>query len=365
MNRAILPAVLLFCVYTGVGFCATLTNPYLLVDVEDETGRLFIATIDGLDQVEGDEQKSLLFFDVPHTSLTYIYVDGDIFTFGGDRGVFIKKPVVVGDYIETRWGNELIQSRQTVQWVERADTGLQDGVLIRYEIENRTERPLNAGLRVLLDTCLGEGQEAHFVLDDGTSVEYEMERGGGDVPSWWESSEGDMPGPCLRCSLRGQLITTPQRLVFANYRSLLLHPFHYQIRRNRRFHSLPFSRNDSAVAIFFDPQVLEPGGKVEYGTILGLCGEGRYVFRADRSVYSERLVLPVEPYPGGADEGVSLEEVENILRELESLRFIRGDVEKIDALIDELNEALEGREKRISEERIQEIRRLLAELGED
>jgi hypothetical protein len=363
MNRAPFLAVLLFCVCTGVGFPATLTNSHLLVDVEDDTGRLFISTVDGLGEVQGDEQKSLLFFDVPRTTYTYIYADGDLFPFGGDRGVFIKRPVVVGNYIETEWGNELIQSTQTVEWVERAETGLQDGVLIRYGIENLTERPLEAGLRILLDTYLGEGGNAHFVLDDGTPVEYETELEGADVPSWWESREGE--GLCLRCSLREQLVTPPQRLVFANFRSLLLYPFHYRVRRNRRFHSFPYSRNDSAAAMIFATRVLEPGERVEYGIILGLCGEGRYVLRSDSSVQKERLVLPAEPEAEGAERNASPEEVKDILRELESIRFIRGDVDRINALIAELNEALEVKEKKLSEERIQEIRRLLAELGKD
>jgi hypothetical protein len=381
MSRAIFFAVILTCVGISVGFPATLTNRHLLVNVEDETGRLFLSTTDGLDDVDGDEQQNLLFFDDPPTSYTHLYIDGDVFTFGGDRGVFVKRPVVVGNYIETRWGNELVQCMQTVQWIERTDTGLRDGVLIRYDIENLTGGSLEVGLRILLDTCLGEKQTAHFVLDDGTDVEYETERVESDVPAWWISGEGDGKGPCLRGSLREPLATPPQRVLFANYRSLRLNPVQYRLRPGRRFHHHPYSRNDSAVALFFGPENLEQGEVACYGTILGLCGEGEYVLRGDRSVYDERTVLGSQPHTGEAPDGIpslrsvtpdrkeerkaSREEIDALLRELTFVQSIRGDIEAIDELVAELNEALEGKEKSISEERLREIRRLLAELSEE
>jgi hypothetical protein len=370
MSRAILVACILTCTGVCVGFPATLTNRHLLVDVEDETGRIFLSTTDGLDDVDGDEQQNLLFFDVPPSSYTLLYVDGDVFSFGGDRGVFVKRPVVVGNYIETRWGNELVRCMQTVQWVERADTGLRDGVLIRYDIENLTGGSLEVGLRILLDTCLGERQTAHFILDDGTGVEYETERVGSDIPSWWISGEGDGKGPCLRGSLKEPLATIPQRVLFANYRSLCLNPVQYRLRPGRRFYHNSYARNDSAVALFFGPEILEPGEVACYGTILGLCGEGTYVLKGDRSVYDERSVLGSQPpageVPDGLEErGARREEIDALLRELTFVQAIRGDIETIDELIAELNEVLEGEEKSIGEERLQEIRRLLAELSEE
>jgi hypothetical protein len=372
MSRAILFAVILTCTSISAGFPATLINRHLLVDVEDETGRLFLSTTD----VKGDEQQNLLFFDEPPASYTHLYVDGDVFTFGGDRGVFVKRPVVIGNYIETRWGNELVQCMQTVQWVERADSGLQDGVLIRYDIENLTGSPLEVGLRILFDTCLGEKQTAHFVLDDGTDVEFETERVESGVPSWWVSGEGDGKGPCLRGSLREPLTTPPQRVLFANYRSLRLNPVQYRLRPGRRFHHQPYSKNDSAVALFFGPEILEPGEALCYGTILGLCGEGAYVLRGNQSVYDERTVLGSQPHAGipslrsvtpDGKKGRTArqDEIDVLLRELTSLQSGRSDIEAIDELVAELNEALEGEEKSISEERLQEIRRLLAELSEE
>jgi len=363
MNRIVFLAVLLPLICVQSLFSATLSNRYLLIDVDDETGRLFMSTRGSLEQVAADEQRILLFYDVPPASYTLIYVDGDLFTFGGDRGAFLKRPVVIGNYIQTRWGNDLIHVDQVVQWVEREDTGLQDGVLVRYEIENRSKNSIDAGLRILLDTYQGEQETSHFLLDDGTEVEYEWERTGDDIPSWWESRKGNGQGPCLRGSLTETLVTVPQRVMFANYRSLLHDPYEHRIRRNRRFHSLPYSRNDSAVALFYGPVDLEPGGTVEFATILGLCGEGRYVLKADKTVYEEVVLLPVLSAILEAAGAVSREEAEMILRELENIRIIRGDLDKINELIAELNEALEGGAKQIGEERLGEIRRLLREIA--
>jgi hypothetical protein len=164
------------------------------------------------------------------------------------------------------------------------------------------------------------------------------------------------------------------------------------VRPGRRFHHHPYSRNDSAVALFFGPEILEQGEVACYGTILGLRGEGEYVLRGDRSVYDERTVLGSQPHSGEAPDGIhslrsvtpdgihslrsvtpdgkeerkaSREEIDALLRELTFVQSIRGDIETIDELVAELNEALEGKEKSISEERLREIRRLLAELSEE
>ena len=48
---------------------ATLSNKYLLVDVDGETGRLFLSTVEGHENIEGDEKVSLLFFDRPPLEL--------------------------------------------------------------------------------------------------------------------------------------------------------------------------------------------------------------------------------------------------------------------------------------------------------
>ena len=82
---------------------ATLSNKHLLVDVDEETGRIFLSTVEGKEDVVGDERINLLFFDKPPSSYTLVYVNRDVVVFGGERGTYVKRPVTIGDRIETVW----------------------------------------------------------------------------------------------------------------------------------------------------------------------------------------------------------------------------------------------------------------------
>jgi hypothetical protein len=362
MSRVLLLTVLLLGTPPLFLYPATLTNNHLLVTVDDDTGRLFMATQGGLEHVEGDKRRHLLFFDQPPASYTLIYLDDDLFIFGGEKGTFSKRPVVVGNYIETVWVNDLIRVTQVVQFVQREGTGFEDGIILRYEIENRMASNVEVGIRILLDTYLGEKTPFHFLFADGTQLEYETEFDDLYIPPAWESREENSEGPCLRGVLDGRLVTLPRKVVFANYRSLLEQPVLYRVMKNRRFHNLPYSRNDSAVALYFGPEILEPGDTAEFSTILGLCGEGEYALGGHEVIFQEKTVLP--PPKTGPLAAANREEIEQLLKDIGDIESMRNSMDRINALIAELNKALESEDVAISEERLAEIRRALHEMTE-
>lgn len=363
MSRVLLLTVLLLGTPLFLLYPATLTNQHLLATVDDDTGRLFMATQGGLEHVEGDERRHLLFFDQPPTSYTLIYLDDDLFIFGGERGTFSKRPVIIGNYIEAVWGNDLIRVTQVVQFVQREGTGFEDGIILRYEIENRTASNVEVGIRVLFDTYLGEKTPFHFSLADRTQLEYETEFDGFYIPPAWESREENREGPCLRGVLDGRLVTLPRKVVFANYRSLLEQPVLYRVMKNRRFHNFPYSRNDSAVVLYFGPEILEPGDPAEFSTIVGLCGEGEYVLGGHEVIFEEKTVLP--PPKTGPLAAANREEIEQLLKDIGDIESMRNWMDRTNALIAELNKALESEDVTISEERLAEIRQALYEMTEE
>jgi hypothetical protein len=234
---------------------------------------------------------------------------------------------------------------------------------------------MEVGLRILHDTFLGEKSSSHFVLSDGTLLEHEAAYDSVALPAAWisraeasssEVSQGeaseieDGEGYCLRGVLEGRLLTTPSRIVFANYRSLYQQPVQYKIMDNKRFHNLPYSRNDSAVALYYGPELLEPAEEVQFSTILGLCGEGDYVLGGQEVVYEEKTVAPLPVVVPLAER----EDVEQLIRDIGEIEMLRVSMEQLNALIDELNSALEGGEVTITEERLAEIRQALKDMAE-
>ncbi|HEB30927.1 MAG TPA: hypothetical protein ENI15_08650 [Spirochaetes bacterium] len=346
---------------------ATLSNKHLLVDVEEETARIFISTIDGKEDVEGDERINLLFFDKPPSSYTVLYVHRDAITFGGGRGIYIKRPVAIGDKIETIWEDKTVNVKQVVEFVKRKNTRTEDGVLITYTIKNISKYSRTVGLRILFDTSLGEKGIYHFELPTGEQIRYETEYLGDDQPRAWISKDTKRnPQHILRGVIRGELVTTPDKIVFANYKSLFENLFSYRIRRKRKFDYPPYSRNDSAVAIYFVPYDLDPGETREYSTVLGLSGEEEY---------GEDVVeiIQIEEEPGVIEEIIEKpEEIklkENIdldllNEELERIKRIRELIAEENRLMEEMNRILEIENNILKEEELNRLKEALDAIDE-
>jgi hypothetical protein len=361
MNRICIYLIVLVLLASGPAFSATLANRHILVDVDGRTGRLFLSTLDGLEE-RGDERRHLLFNDSPPSSRFYVGVDDDLYLIGGERGTFSKEPVVIGNYIETIWENETFSVRQVVQWVRREETGVQDGVLVEHEVENRSSRGFSVSLYHIYDTYLGEKQRYHFTLADGERLEYETELSSASLPLWWASLEEDT-NVCLRGLLSGDLVSKPSKILFANYRELTRRLYVYRTGSRRRYHSPPNSRHDSAVALMFGPLFLQADELTRFSTILGLCGEGDYVLDSDTSVIQEKAYF-TSAAPGDG-QGAGREQIEEILSRIADIELIRGSVERMDEIIAELNGALESEAKTISAERLEEIERILQGLTEN
>jgi hypothetical protein len=334
-----------------MSFSATLQNKHLFVDVDDETGRIFLSTLEGHDDVRGDEKTNLLFYDKPPASYTLIYVDNDIYVFGSEQGEFSKNPVSIDDSVEVVWQNELVWVRQEVRFVRRKESDVEDGVLITYSVENASDRKREIGIRQLFDTWLGEGSSGHFVLHNGKTLDFETRLEGVDVPLSWKSERllENIP-VVLRGVLRGELVSTPEKVVFANYRSLHQHPLDYRVSRKKGFDNLPYSRNDSAVALYYGPVTLWPGDTYEFATILGLSGEGDYGVRDEEHMI--RAAKARSFTIGG----------EALAKALERIIFLKGSLDRINEVINTLNTALESEEKILSEDKMKEIRGVLDEI---
>ncbi len=351
MIRIFVCILLLLVFSSQISLSATLQNRLLLVDIDDGTGRIFLSTLEGHDDITGDEKTNLLFYDNPPTSYTLIYVDDDIFFFGGEGGELTKIPVTIDDSVEAVWQNELVLVRQEVRFVPRMDSGVEDGILITYSVENKSDRKREIGMRQLFDTWLGEQSGSHFVLSNGEKLDLETRLEGVDVPRSWESMRLVEDNPVvIRGVLRGELVSTPEKVVFANYRSLRRHPFDYRVSRKMGFDNLPYSKNDSAVALYYGPVALWPGDAHEFNMILGLRGEGDYGIRDDE--YTIRPAKARSLMVGG----------ESIAKALERISVLKGSLDRLNEVLDSLNAALQSEEKSLSEDKMIEIRNILDEI---
>lgn len=144
-----------------------------------------------------------------------------------------------------------------------------DAFEMRFEIHNSSTRPRTISLRYVLDTHLGEKSGIHGVL--------ELSDGSQQIPSYETSFE---PGKysavrtTLGSAAPGALglripfisdqpgdtgNTTPQKVVIANWRRIDESGWDYTPVSGRGFSYPPYSRNDSAIVLFYPETTISPG----------------------------------------------------------------------------------------------------------
>jgi hypothetical protein len=369
---------------------AVIGNDHLFVEVDRATARVFVSSPQA-------GQLSLLFYDRPPSSYTLIYADDVVYEFGGDRGRFVKRPVAVGDSIETVWAAGALRVTQIVRFLRRRDTGVYDGVLVSYILLNESEGPVAAGVRVLFDTVLGERGLSHFGLPDGRTVAHRAIFSGREIPSYWLSRSEENPGLCLRGVLKGDVVDEPERVVFANYRALRERSSLYDPRGyipsqyvhgpdgregEPGFDHPPYSRNDSAVAVYSPLREIDAGASLRFSTLLGLCGAGEYDDDVEIvEMTGKRLpglreeppdVIPPEPdtpkprtaAPDTGAKKLSAEDVERIRQRLQKIRISRGSLREINEVLGEINRFLAPRGKSVSRSDLLRIIDSLERVGE-
>lgn len=151
-----------------------------------------------------------------------------------------------------------------------------DSVKISFSIENVSEKDISVGLRMLLDTWLGEKSGKHFVAQAAGSVQSELTLSG-DYSDTWLRSPGES-GASMQLTL-AEPATKPDRVIAANWKRLNDSSWSMETSSARSFTLLPYSINDSAVAVYYDPQTLRRGASRTVNLVignesaLGLAGE--------------------------------------------------------------------------------------------
>jgi hypothetical protein len=138
-------------------------------------------------------------------------------------------------------------------FVRTASSSRINGVRITITAVNRGNRPVDAGIRLLIDTSV-EREASHFSTDQGQiSAETQIKSSSGE--SYWISG-----GPSsLMGSVSGENITRPDFIHFANWKRLNDTPWKFSFSPGRNFNLLPYSINDSAVCYYYEPLTIAGG----------------------------------------------------------------------------------------------------------
>jgi hypothetical protein len=216
----------------------TVSSSELELEIHEQNGRFSVHAI----QQSGDK-VALLVAEDPRTTMLTILAGSKVYR--------------MGDSFEFRQTIESASNSASIIWTSARFTVRQtfslDGstLTITLLIENTSEQDQDIGVRYLLDTYLGE-EDIHFSAD-GLAVEKETNYAW-VAPYKIQSSNDDTVS--LSFLLTGESITDPDRVVIANWKRLNDASWTYEVNPTRGFSLLPYSINDSAIALYFEPDTV-------------------------------------------------------------------------------------------------------------
>jgi hypothetical protein len=230
--------------------------------LESSEGRLKLVLHRGLGRFSLYLDGVPLFVDQdPRTSWMSLLLDERVYKLG-DSGEFKESSEVTAGGGRFTWTSKRLTVTQAFSFQGA------EAVAVSVIIRNDSADEIAVGLRVLLDTYLGEASFPHFRTDRDREINSELTYIGTDMPAYLLSrssrSSRAPENPGLLVLLRGEGVSTPDRLVLANWKRLSESPWLYETAAARSFSELPYSINDSAAGLYYGPASLAAGSSRTY-----------------------------------------------------------------------------------------------------
>lgn len=256
----------------------SISSKYIEVVMDNSSGRFFVRTLIGDPDNPKDDKKRILFDGMPPTTYPSLFVDGEGFAVGTDDGYFDGRPSISKNRLVWTWRPkkfDRVKMIQTIEIVTNPFTMRDDMVRISYIVVNEGNLERTVNVRLLLDTVLGEGDNAPFYVPPYGKIDKETVFYEGNMPNVWYSFDS-LKEPKVRSMgiLSGiEGVTTPTMLIFANWRKIDREKWFYNPEVGAGFSVGLFGGRDTAVGIYFKPVKLKPQEITLYSTMFGLYGD--------------------------------------------------------------------------------------------
>jgi hypothetical protein len=270
----------------GVSASGTLVldNDFIKIVVRtgaEGAGRFALDTTGGNPMRLSDDNKPLIYGrPFPWTSYTTVRVDQEDFVYGGPtdlragrQGKFgeeITAPVVRDGSIVSAWKMGDILVSQVLQIATSSTTGEPDTVRIEYSVTNQGTTTRDVGLRIMLDTLLGDNDGAPFRVREQavqTITSYTKDM----LPAFWQAFDSlTDPKVIAQGTFIDKDATSPDRVYFTDWGTLADNVWECKLEYGESFIRKGESSADSAIAMFWLPGSLAPGESRTYVTYYGL-----------------------------------------------------------------------------------------------
>lgn len=260
MKRLVILFMLSCCAFAFLN-ALEIEEGRMRVVIDDRSGRMAFYYLADMTR---NQYEPLLYDQESRTSYPTLVLDQRTYKLGesGDFRISVSRQPG-GATIEYR--SAFCVVRQRITFVSSTTSSLADGISMLFEIENISEKDYSAGLRYLLDTWLGEKSGRHFTSPVTGPLQGESLLSG-EFPERWMLSTGDNATAAV---LLDTPSTRPDRTIFANWKRINDAPWLIEVNTTRGFTLLPYSINDSALALYYDPVSLRRGATRSITVVLG------------------------------------------------------------------------------------------------
>lgn len=277
---------LAFAAEAPKGQAISIENEFIRIRVNAgsrETGRFAVDTTGGDPARAADDGKVLIYGSrEPWTSYTTMLVDGTSWVFGGasDRRagkgatatLLVTAPKETDGRIETVARAAGVEVQQRLGFGRNPTTRVNDAALISYTLTNRGNGPAMVGLRIVVDTMLGSNDAAPLRAGE-RSISTATQLNGSAIPDYWQAFDSlSQPAVVSQGTLRGPGLTPPDRLEMVDWGTLAEAPWSYQFPAGADFTRHGEEAQDTAVALYWNPEALAPGASRTYTTMYGVGG---------------------------------------------------------------------------------------------
>jgi len=261
-------------------------NEYIRIVVNTSpfnSGRFSVGTTGGDPDRATDQNMHLIYGgNEPWTSYTTVRVGNENWIFGsstnrragreGQYGEMISAPEIVDNSIRSVWKLGPVEVTQKLSFARSVTTGLLDTARVEYQLHNTDDVAHLTGLRLVMDTMLGENDGAPYRVEDRallTDTVYYAQQ----MPEFWQAFDSlSNPQVMSQGTLKGQEVSTPDRVYFTNWGSLADDLWNFDFTPGRDFTRKGEFELDSAIAMFWDPVPLQPKETRSYVAYYGLGG---------------------------------------------------------------------------------------------
>ncbi len=339
----------------------SITYPLVALELKQGKARLVLHERTGrfsayyLTDVQRNRYTPLLLDDDPRTTVMSLLVDNKVYRMGEsfDFNQTIQKTDEGADFI---WKSGFLEVRESFKLISSAGSSLSDGFSITVTIKNTSEGGLNVGMRYLMDTYLGEEDNTHFSTPARSTIQEETDFKG-SIPAYIVSAASSKEPAALQFMITGPGITKPDRVVLANWKRLNNSSWNYESSASRNFNLLPYSINDSAVGLYYNPVQLPPKGERTITMAFGNYSESGYALteQTDEEIselYTKTLAAADDTEDPVEIARTDLLTIEELLTRIDRLIMAGEEVEQeqIDAIA-QIVQSLENRKNRHEERR--------------